>query len=89
MEARGGQSALPPVPPPTLTTANSAWVCLVGVQRVPSRCATVVTAKIQEPITEGSSVLFEPDKKWTGEAEVQIEDSVAVFTVYSSWLTNT
>ena len=56
---------------------------------MPSRCATVVTAKIQEPITEGSSVLFEPDKKWTGEAEVQIEDSVAVFTVYSSWLTNT
>ena len=76
MEARGGQSASPPVPPPTLTTANNARVCLVGVQRVASRFATVVTAKIQEPITEGSSVLFEPEKKWTGEAELRIEDSL-------------
>ena len=66
VEARGGQSASLPVAPPTVTTTNSARVCLVGVQRVPSRCATVVTAKLQEPVTEGPSVLFEPDKKWTG-----------------------
>ena len=75
VEARGGQSVSLPVAPPTITTANSAWVCLGGVQRVPSHCATVVTAKLQETITEGSSVLFELDKKWTGEAELQIEDS--------------
>ena len=68
VEARGGQSASLPVAPPTITTANSAQVCLVGVQRVPSHRATV------EPVIEGSSVLFEPDQKWTGEAELRIED---------------
>ena len=66
VEARGSQRASLPVAPTTVTTANSARACLVGVQRLPSHCATVVTAKLQEPITEGSSVLFEPDKKWTG-----------------------
>lgn len=43
---------------------------------MPSPCATVVTAKLQEPMTEGASVLFEPDQKWTGDAELQIEDSL-------------
>ena len=79
VEARGGQRASAPVAPPTVTTTNSVRVCLVGVQRVPNHCATVITAKLQEPITEGSSVLFEPDKKWTwggGGAELQAEDSL-------------
>ena len=61
--------------PPTITTPNSAQVCLVGVQRRPSHCATVVTAKLQEPVIEGSSV-FESDQKWTDEAELRIEDSL-------------
>ena len=76
MKARGGQSASPPVTPLTVTTTNSARVCLVGVQRAPSRCATVVTAKLQEPVTEETFVLFEQDQKWTGGTELWIEDSL-------------
>ena len=62
VEARGGQSVSPCAAPPT---ANSARVCLVGVQRVPSHCATIVTAKLQASVTKESPILFEPDNAWT------------------------
>ena len=73
VEARGGYNASPCAAPPT---ASSAQVCLVGVQRVPSRCATIVTAKLQAPVTKESPILFEPNNAWTGESESQIEDSL-------------
>ena len=43
---------------------------------MPSRYATVATAKLQEPITERSFMLFEPNEKWSGGDELQIENSL-------------
>ena len=66
LEARGGLG----VP------KSAARVCLVGVQRVPGHCAVVLTAQLQEPISNATPVLFEPDPGWVAETDLRVEDSL-------------
>lgn len=73
VEARGGPSGFPLATPPT---ADTVLVCLVGLQRVPSHCASIVTAKLRETAMKGSPTLFKADSNWTGEMELCTEDSL-------------
>ena len=69
VEARGGAEPVEPV------TVGEARVQLVGVTRIPSRCAAVVTAEVSN-VSGRQPVVFEPDDTWLAESRLQVEDSL-------------
>ena len=69
VEARGGVEPVEPV------TVGEARVQLIGVTRIPSRCAAVVTAEVSN-VSGRQPVVFEPDDTWLAESRLQVEDSL-------------
>ena len=61
VEARGGTEQPSGVVPRAVSQAP---VRLVRAQRIPARCAVVVTATAKETLPVGAPALFEPGQEW-------------------------
>lgn len=70
VEARGGPI---PVASPNSGAAVQASVSLVGVWRIPSHCAAVVTVEAQGCLAEGVPGLFEPNPDWLSTTGLEVE----------------
>ena len=73
VESRGGTEVSANSTPVSVTQAT---VCLVGTQRIPGRCAKMVTVESGEGFPTGVPVVFEPNPKWMKETGLEVESSL-------------